>query len=118
NALTPIGRQLARLPLDPRIGRMVLAANEEKSLAEVLIIAAALSIQDPRERPMEAADAADQAHARFKDETSDFIALLNLWRAFHEQQQHLSGSKLRRWCRDHFLGYMRMREWVDVHRQL
>jgi ATP-dependent helicase HrpA len=116
--LTTIGRQLARLPLDPRIGRMLLAAERERSLHEVLIIASALTIQEPRERPMDAQQAADAAHARFHDERSDFLAYLKLWDHFHEQSRHLSNSKLRKLCRDEFLSYVRMREWHEIHGQL
>jgi ATP-dependent helicase HrpA len=118
NTLTGVGRRLARMPVDPRIGRMILAASEEGTLTEMLIIAAALSIPDPRQRPMDAREAAARAHARFRDERSDFVALLNLWRDHREQARHRSRSALRRWCREHFLSYVRMREWADVHRQL
>ena len=118
NRLTKLGRELARLPLDPRIGRMVLAAREEGSLAEVLVIAAALSIQDPRERPMDAQKEADAAQEPFRDPASDFAGFLRLWEAYHEQARHLSQRKLRRWCRERFISYMRMREWHDTHRQL
>lgn len=116
--LTEIGRQLARLPVDPRIGRMVLAANSEGSLAELLVIASALSVQEPRERPHDKQQAADERHRLFSDDRSDFIAYLNLWREYHRQVQHLSNNKLRKWCRDHFISYLRMREWHDVYVQL
>ncbi len=116
--LTSSGRQLARLPLDPRIGRMLLAAERERSLHEVLIIAAALTIQEPRERPMDAQQAADTAHARFHDERSDFLSYLKLWDHFHAQSRHLSNSKLRKLCRDEFLSYVRLREWHEIHGQL
>ena len=116
--LTPLGKHLAKWPVDPRLARMVLAAKDEGCLGEVLVLAAALSIQDPRERPLEAQQAADQAHAEFRDERSDFISFLNLWTAFHEQQRHLSHNKLRQWCRAHFLSFNRMREWHDLHQQL
>jgi len=118
NRITEDGRRLARLPLDPRIGRMLLAAAQEQSLHEVLIIAAALTIQDPRERPLESQQAADEKHRRFADEKSDFIAYLNLWDHYHEQARHLSNSKLRKLCRSEFLNYLRMREWHDLHGQL
>jgi ATP-dependent helicase HrpA len=118
NELTHLGRQLARLPVDPRIGRMVLAAIEENCVEEVLIIASALSIQDPRERPMDKAAEADAAHAPFRDESSDFLSYLKLWDEFHENQRHLSGSKLRKWCQAAFVSWVRMREWHDVHAQL
>src|SRR4051812_4884490 len=118
NRLTDVGRQLARLPVDPRIARMVLAAKDENVEREVLIIAAALSVQDPRERPMDFQEAADQAHAKFRDESSDFLTYLHLWREFHHQMKHLSGSKLRKWCKENFLSFVRMREWNDIHTQL
>ncbi len=118
--LTDIGRQLARLPLDPRLGRMLLAAAREGSLHEVMIIAGALTVQDPRERPLEAQQQADQKHARFSDpeQKSDFLAWLKLWDYYHEQARHLSQSKLRALCRAEFLSYVRLREWHDIHGQL
>ncbi len=116
--LTPIGRQLARLPIDPRLGRMVLEGARQGSLDEVLVITAALSVQDPRERPVERQQAADQAHAQWKDVDSDFAALINLWRGFEEQRQALGSNALRTWCRKNFLNYLRLREWRDAHRQL
>ncbi|KAF1855554.1 hypothetical protein Lal_00004301, partial [Lupinus albus] len=116
--LTPLGRQLARLPVDPRLGRMVLEGASQGSLDEVLLITSALSVQDPRERPMERQQAADQAHAQWKDVDSDFAALVNLWRGFEEQRQALGSNALRTWCRKNFLNYMRLREWRDAHRQL
>jgi len=116
--LTPVGQSLARLPIDPRIGRMVLAAAEEGCLDEVLIIASALSVQDPRDRPSDKADEADAAQEVFKDEHSDFVSFLKLWEQYHESAKHLSHSKLRAWCRDRFISYVRMREWHDVHNQL
>lgn len=116
--LTETGRQLAKLPLDPRIGRMILAAKTFHCLHEVLVIASALSLQDPRERPLEAQQAADQAHKAFAHEQSDFLSLLNLWRSYHEQARHLSSNKLRKWCQTHFLSYLRLREWHDIHQQV
>jgi ATP-dependent helicase HrpA len=116
--LTNIGKQLARLPLDPRVARMVLAAKGENSLAEVLVIASAVSVQEPRERPHDRQQAADEKHKAFLDERSDFLCYLNLWREWHKQGQHLSNNKLRRWCRDNFISYLRMREWHDVFVQL
>jgi len=116
--ITPLGRQLARLPVDPRLARMLLAADEFDSLDEVLVIVAALSIQDPRERPHDRREQAAQAHAVFRDDSSDFLALHALWRAFREQQRHLSQNKLRQWCRGQFLAWMRMREWLEIHKQL
>ncbi|MFO0857945.1 MAG: ATP-dependent RNA helicase HrpA [Phycisphaerales bacterium] len=116
--LTQIGRDLAKLPIDPRIGRMILAAGKEGCLHEVLIIASALSIQDPRERPMNMQDAADAAHEEFDDPTSDFLSLLRLWNAWKDRRKHLSGSKLRKWCKEHFVSFVRLREWEDLHAQL
>ena len=116
--ITEVGRQLARLPVDPRIGRMLIEAAEQGSLEEVLIIASALAVQDPRERPVERQQAADQAHAQWRDEHSDFAAFINLWRGFEEQRQALSQNQLRAWCRRHFLNYLRLREWRETHRQL
>ena len=116
--LTPLGRRLARLPVDPRVGRMILAGMEENCLEEVLIVAAALSVQDPRERPLDQAALADASHARFRDERSDFLSYLKLWDWFHEQAVHVSGNRLRRLCRDSFISCVRMREWKDVHHQL
>ncbi|PKF73354.1 ATP-dependent RNA helicase HrpA [Pseudomonas fluvialis] len=116
--LTPLGRQLARLPIDPRLGRMVLEAAKLGSLEEILIVASALSVQDPRERPMDRQQAADQAHAQWKDVDSDFAALINLWRGFEEKRQELGSNPLRNWCKKNFLNYLRLREWRDAHRQL
>ena len=116
--LTPLGRELARLPVDPTVGRMILQARAEKCLREVIVIAAGLSIQDPRERPLDAREKADAAHRRFSHPDSDFLALLNIWDAFHDQFETMSQAKLRRFCRDHFLSYTRMREWRDIHSQL
>ncbi|RYJ61967.1 ATP-dependent RNA helicase HrpA [Pseudomonas songnenensis] len=118
NQLTPMGRQLARLPIDPRLGRMLLEAAQQGSLAEVLIVASALSVQDVRERPADRQQAADQAHAQWKDPDSDFAALINLWRGFEEKRQELGSNPLRTWCRKNFLNYLRLREWRDAHRQL
>jgi ATP-dependent helicase HrpA len=116
--LTPIGRALAALPLDPRMARMVVEADRRGVLEEVLVIAAGLTIQDPRERPTEHQQAADQMHARFADENSDFLALLNLWRYLGEQQEALSGSQFRRTIKREFLHYLRIREWQDLYGQL
>jgi len=116
--LTSIGRELARLPVDPTVGRMILQARTEKCLREVLVIAAGLSIQDPRERPLEAREKADAAHRRFAHPDSDFLALLNIWEAYHDEFETMSQAKLRRFCRDHFLSYTRMREWRDIYGQL
>ncbi|MCA9113595.1 MAG: ATP-dependent RNA helicase HrpA, partial [Planctomycetaceae bacterium] len=116
--LTEIGRRMARMPVDPRISRIILASIEEHAAPEVMAIAAALEIQDPRERPIEKQQAADEAHAQFKHRDSDFLTLLNLWDAWHERSLKLSNSQLRKWCQQNFLSWLRMREWVDVHRQL
>jgi ATP-dependent helicase HrpA len=117
-SLTEIGWQLAKLPIDPRIGRMILAAKQENCLNEVLIIASALSIQDPRERPLDAQQAADTAQQRFIDDQSDFLSYLKLWNFHQDNANHLSKNKLRKLCREHFLSYLRMREWYDIHQQL
>ena len=116
--LTAVGRELARLPVDPTVGRMILQARAEKALREVLVIAAGLSIQDPRERPMDKQQQADAAHRRFVHPDSDFLTLLNVWEAFHDEFETMSQARLRRFCRDHFLSYTRMREWRDIHTQL
>jgi ATP-dependent helicase HrpA len=116
--LTDTGRALAALPLDPRIARMVVEAGRRGVLADVLVIAAGLTIQDPRERPAEHQQAADQLHARFADENSDFLALRNLWTHLAEQQEALSGSAFRRTVKREFLHYLRIREWQDLHGQL
>jgi ATP-dependent helicase HrpA len=116
--LTAVGRELARLPVDPTVGRMILQARAEKALREVVIIAAGLSIQDPRERPLDKQAAADAAHRRFAHPDSDFLTLLNIWEALHDEFDRLSPSRLRRWCHDHFLSYTRLREWRDIHHQL
>ncbi|MGH8021920.1 MAG: DUF3418 domain-containing protein, partial [Opitutaceae bacterium] len=117
-ALTPLGHELARLPVDPIVGRMLLQAVEEKAVREVLVIAAALSIQDPRERPAGAEAAADAAHKRFVHPDSDFLTLLAIWDAFHDKVERLSQGRLRKFCRQHFLNYARMREWRDIRAQL
>ncbi|MFC8919983.1 ATP-dependent RNA helicase HrpA [Streptomyces sp. NPDC057116] len=116
--LTQAGRKLAQLPVDPRLARMVLEADKNGCVREVMVIAAALSIQDPRERPAEKQAQADQQHARFKDETSDFLAFLNLWRYVREQQKALSSSAFRRMCKSEYLNYLRIREWQDIYTQL
>ncbi|MEK2476564.1 ATP-dependent RNA helicase HrpA [Streptomyces noursei] len=116
--LTPLGRKLSQLPVDPRLARMVLEAERNGCVREVMVIAAALSIQDPRERPSDKQQQADQQHARFKDEASDFLAFLNLWGYVREQQKALSSSAFRRMCRSEFLNYLRIREWQDIYSQL
>lgn len=116
--LTDVGRKLSQLPVDPRLARMVLEADRNNCVREVMVIAAALSIQDPRERPADKQQQADQSHARFRDETSDFLAFLNLWRYVREQQKTLSSSAFRRMCRGEYLNYLRIREWQDIYSQL
>ncbi len=116
--ITAIGRQMARLPVDPRMGRMVLAAHKLGSLEQVLVIASALTVQDPRERPTDKQQQSDQQHARFRHPKSDFMAWLNLWRYYEEQRQSLSQNQLRKLCQREFLSFMRMREWREVHAQL
>jgi ATP-dependent helicase HrpA len=116
--LTPIGMDLARLPVDPRVGRMLHAAQGEGSLREALIVCSLLSIQDPRERPMEKRTEADLAHARWKDDTSDFLSVLAMWDEYHEQLRERSRKQVRGWCKAMFLSYPRMRDWIETHRQL
>jgi len=116
--LTEIGRSLGRMPVDPRVGRMLIAANQFGVLPEVLVIAAALEIQDPRERPPDKRQAADEVHAQFQDPSSDFLSYLKLWRFYQARREDVSRSKLDRVCRSHFLSAQRMREWSDVYRQL
>ncbi|GGU24326.1 ATP-dependent RNA helicase HrpA [Streptomyces violascens] len=116
--LTQQGRKLSQLPVDPRLARMVLEADRNGCVREVMVIAAALSIQDPRERPSEKQAQADQQHARFKDETSDFLAYLNLWRYVREQQKERGSSSFRRMCKQEYLNFLRIREWQDIYSQL
>ncbi|MEU0427258.1 ATP-dependent RNA helicase HrpA [Streptomyces canus] len=116
--LTDTGRKLAQLPVDPRLARMVLEADKNGCVREVMVIAAALSIQDPRERPADKQTQADQQHARFKDETSDFLAYLNLWRYVREQQKERGSSSFRRMCKQEYLNFLRIREWQDIYSQL
>ncbi|WP_030348842.1 ATP-dependent RNA helicase HrpA [Streptomyces sp. NRRL S-1022] len=116
--LTDTGRKLAQLPVDPRLARMVLEADGNGCVREVMVIAAALSIQDPRERPADKQAQADQQHARFKDETSDFLAYLNLWRYVREQQKERGSSSFRRMCKQEYLNFLRIREWQDIYTQL
>src|SRR5450830_138776 len=119
NRLTSLGRKLAKLPLDPRVGRMILAAQESACLTEVLIVASALSVQDPRDRPIEHRQAADQAHAKFNSDKSEFVAYLNIWRWFEEAIEHKKTNRqLMDNCRSNFLSQVRLREWRDVHSQL
>jgi ATP-dependent RNA helicase HrpA len=116
--ITDVGRRLAQLPVDPRLGRMILQADAEGCVREVLVLAAALSIPDPRERPTDREEAARQKHARFADEHSDFVSYLNLWRYLRDQRKEMSGNAFRRMCREEFLHYLRIREWQDLTGQL
>jgi ATP-dependent helicase HrpA len=116
--VTSLGAKIAGLPVDPRLGRMLLAASHHNCVTEMLVITSFLEAQDPRERPSDAQQASAQKHALFADARSDFITVLNLWKAFREQSAALSGSQLRKWCREHFLSFMRMREWRELHSQL
>ena len=119
NGLTKLGEQMARLPIDPKIARILLAAKKHDCMAEILVIASALSIQDPRERPLEARDAATKAHERFTDKQSDFLTYLNIWDSFQrERDKGLSNKQLVQWCRQYFLSHLRMREWRELHHQL
>ena len=119
NGLTKLGEQMVRLPIDPKIARILLAAKKHDCMAEILVIASALSIQDPRERPLEARDAAAKAHERFTDKQSDFLAYLNIWDSFQrERDKGLSNKQLVQWCRQYFLSHLRMREWRELHHQL
>ncbi|MGZ6804390.1 MAG: ATP-dependent RNA helicase HrpA, partial [Nocardioidaceae bacterium] len=118
NRLTAVGRRLVALPVDPRLARMVLEADRLGCLREVLVVTAALSLQDPRERPAEQRPQADQKHARFKDESSDFLTLLNLWAYVRKQQRELSSSAFRRMCKAEYLNYLRIREWQELEAQL
>ncbi|NQV25993.1 MAG: ATP-dependent RNA helicase HrpA [Rhodopirellula sp.] len=118
NQITEVGRQLSRLPVDPRVGRLILAGHEENCLHEVLVIAAALELQDPRDRPIDKQQAADEAHAKFQDAKSDFLSYLKLWDFYHKVRSGASRGQLRKACQQNFLSYNRMREWVDIHHQL
>ncbi|AMX03216.1 ATP-dependent RNA helicase HrpA [Microbulbifer thermotolerans] len=116
--VTPLGRTLSRLPLDPRLGRMLAAAAARGSLREILIIVSALAVQDPRERPAEKRQAADEKHRQWQHQESDFLSYVQLWEAFEAQRQALSQNQLRKWCQRNFLSWLRMREWRDIHHQL
>lgn len=116
--LTKLGRNIAKLPVDPRYARMVIAAGHYDALMEVMVIAAGLSIQDPRERPQDKRAQADEKHSEFADKESDFIGLWNLWNAFKTKQSELSNSQLRKWCHQYFINFLRMREWQDIVSQL
>ncbi|STZ77247.1 DUF3418 domain-containing protein [Bergeriella denitrificans] len=117
--LTPLGEQMSRLPIDPKVARILIAAKKHDCMAEILVIVSALSIQDPRERPLEAREAANKAHERFHDKQSDFLAYLNIWDSFQrERDKGLSNKQLLQWCHQYFLSHLRMREWRELHRQL
>jgi ATP-dependent helicase HrpA len=116
--LTEIGKQLAKFPTDPKLARMLIAAAHEHCLTEVAIIVSALSVQDPREKPADKMQQADAKHVAFRHPESDFLTVLNIWNTFEEQKKHLSNSKLRKYCSDNFLSYIRMREWFDIHAQI
>jgi len=118
NELTATGRQIARLPLDPRLARMILGGRDEKALREIVVIAAVLGLRDPRDRPHEKAQQADEAHRKFKDEASDFVSFLKLWETWQNAKASMSRRQLQRMCRDQFLNYNRMREWDDIHEQI
>jgi ATP-dependent helicase HrpA len=116
--VTSLGQQIAGIPVDPRLGRMLLAASRHRCLTEMLVVASFLEGQDPRERPSDAQQQASEKHALFADPRSDFMAVLNIWRAYNEQSAALSRNQLRKWCKEHFLSYLRIREWQDLHSQL
>jgi ATP-dependent helicase HrpA len=116
--VTSLGRQIASIPVDTRLARMLIAADHHRCVNEMLVLAAFLSSQDPRERPAEAQQQADQSHAAYADPRSDFVTVLKLWALFNEQQAAVSASQLRKWCRENFLSYIRLREWRELHRQL
>ncbi len=118
NTLTRTGKQLARLPIDPKLARMLQQADKEGALNEVLIIVSALATQDARERPMDKQQAADEKHAAFSDSDSDFIFYMKLWNAYHTVKQEKSSNQLRKWCRQNYINWMRMREWIDTHSQV
>ncbi|MGZ5622119.1 MAG: ATP-dependent RNA helicase HrpA [Methylobacter sp.] len=116
--LTEVGKQLAKFPTDPKLARMLIAAAHEHCLTEVAIIVSALSVQDPREKPADKMQQADAKHAAFRHPESDFLTILNIWNTYEDKKKHLSNSKLRKYCTDNFLSYMRMREWFDIHAQI
>lgn len=118
NRITKMGRQLSRLPIDPRLARMVVAGSANGNLRETLMVVSALAVQDPRERPADKREAADQAHREWADPVSDFAGWINLWRGYQAAREELSASQLRRWCKSHYLNFMRLREWHDTYRQL
>ncbi len=118
NKITATGKQLARLPVDPKLGRILIEANTENCLSEALVIVSALAVQDPRERPVDKQRAADEAHKQFADKRSDFTGWLSIWNQYHNAKKELSSNRLRKWCKSNFISWMRMREWIDTHRQV
>ncbi len=116
--ITKIGKHLGHFPIDPKLARMLLQAKNENALREVLVIVSALATQDPRERPLDKQQAADEKHATFIDKTSDFIFYINLWDAYHAEKKELSGNQLRKWCKKNFISWLRMREWIDTRNQI
>ncbi len=116
--ITSTGKKLARLPIDPKLGRILIESEKESCLTETLIIVSALAVQDPRERPLNKQQAADEAHKKFTDKRSDFISWINIWNKYHTAKNELSSNKLRKWCKDNFISWLRMREWLDTHRQI
>ncbi len=118
NKITKIGKHLGHFPIDPKLARILLQAKNEKALSDVLIIVSALATQDPRERPLDKQQAADEKHAAFKDKLSDFIFYINLWLAYHAEKKTVSTNQLRKWCKKNFISWMRMREWIDTHNQI
>lgn len=118
NKITKIGKHLGHFPIDPKLSRILLEAKSENALNEVLIIVSALATQDPRERPLDKQQAADEKHVVFSDKHSDFIFYINLWHAYHVEKKELSANQLRKWCKKNFISWMRMREWIDTHNQI
>ena len=118
NKITKIGKHLSHFPIDPKLARILLEAKNENALAEVLIIVSALATQDPRERPLDKQQAADEKHAVFIDKISDFVFYINLWNGYHDEKKLLTNNQLRKWCKKNFISWMRMREWIDTHKQI
>jgi ATP-dependent helicase HrpA len=118
DVMTKMGKHIAHFPIDPKLARILLEANKENALAEVLIIVAALATQDPRERPLDKQQASDEKHAAFTDKASDFIFYLNLWQAYHAEKKEVSNNQLRKWCKKNYISWMRMREWLDTYSQI
>ncbi len=116
--ISDTGRILARLPIDPKLGRILIEAEKENCIQYALIVVSALAVQDPRERPIDQQQAADEAHKKFADNRSDFVSWINLWQQYHQNKQELSGNRLRKWCKQNFISWLRMREWIDTHSQI